>query len=155
MKHAHLERIGLRYGIITAATLVAFFFIMLGFGLIEQYPLRILNIVFLFTGIFMAVNAYRTNPKFKPNYLGGIGVGLLTSAVALFLFSIFVIIYLASNPGFMESLKSYEYFGRYLNPYIAGVVIFLEGTVSGLLVSFILMQFYKHSHLNTAEASVL
>jgi hypothetical protein len=154
MKNTNIERLGLRYGIVTAVTLIAFFFIMMGLGLVQQYELRILNIVFLLSGILIAVNAYRTNPKYNPNYLGGIGVGLLTSAVALLVFSTFVVIYLASNPVFMETLKSNEYFGRYLNPYIAGAVIFIEGTVSGLLTSFILMQFYKHSHLKASEASM-
>ena len=154
MKNALIERTALRYGILTAGTLVAFFFLMLAAGLIQVYELRILNILFLFAGVYMAINSYRSNPASRSNYLVGIGVGLLTSGITLLLFSTFVIVFLSSNPSFMETLKSHEYFGRYLNPYIAGVVIFLEGTISGLLVSFILMQYYKRSHLEAVEPSI-
>jgi hypothetical protein len=147
MENTTIEKIALRYGILTALALVLFFFFMKGIGLIEQYELRTLNIVILFTGIYLANRKYRkTNTT--DTYLGGIGVGLFTSAVTLILFSTFVIIYLANNTVFMETLQSHEYFGRYLNPYIAGFVIFLEGTISGLLMSYILMQYYKRSRLN-------
>ncbi len=152
MKNTLIERTALRYGIITGVTLIAFFFLMLGIGMIQEYELRILNIIFLFAGVYMAINSYREGDQ--SNYLGGIGVGMLTSGIALVIFSTFVIIFLATNPLFMESLRAHEYFGRYLNPYIAGVVIFIEGTISGLLVSFILMQYYKRSHLKAAEPSI-
>ncbi len=147
-----IERTAVRYGILTGITLIAFFFLMLGLGLIREYELRILNIIFLFAGVYMAINSYRDGAR--SNYLGSIGVGILTSGTALVIFSTFVIVYLAANPSFMEALKTHEYFGRYLNPYIAGVVIFIEGTISGLLVSFILMQYYKRSHLQAAEPSI-
>ena len=153
MEKSTIEKIGARFGLFTAIALVLFFFLMKGIGLLEQYELRILNVFILFAGVFLAMREYRR--KFSsPQYLAGIGVGLMTSAVALILFSTFVVIYLANNPVFMETLKSYEYFGRYLNPYIAGFVIFLEGTISGLLMSYILMQYYKRSHLKEIEPSL-
>lgn len=154
MKETSLERVGVRYGIITAISLIAFFFLMKIVGLADVYELRALNALFLFGGIFLAIRYFRNNSP-SHSYLNGIGVGLLTSAVALFIFSLFVVIYLgAIDPAFMESLKQDEYFGQYLNPYIAGAAIFLEGTLSGLLVSFILMQYYKRSHMNENEESI-
>ena len=153
MENTTIEKIALRYGILTAIALVLFFFFMKGIGLIEQYELRTLNVVILFSGIYFANRKYRkTNAA--DTYLGGIGVGLFTSALALILFSAFVVIYLASNTSFMETLQSHEYVGRYLNPYIAGFVIFLEGTISGLLVSFTLMQYYKRSRLKESEPAL-
>jgi hypothetical protein len=149
-----IERVGIRYGIFTAIALIAFFFLMKLIGLVQVYELRALNAIFLFTGVYLAIRYYK---KHSPSiaYLNGLGVGLLTSAIALLFFSIFVVIYLgAIDPAFMESLKQNEIFGQYLNPYIAGAAIFLEGTLSGLLVSFILMQYYKQSHMNKADNSM-
>jgi len=148
-----IEKNALRYGIITAISLIAFFFIMRALGLIDQYELRALNIIFLFSGVYLSVRNYRKSKT--ATYLGGLGTGLFTSVIALAIFAAFIMIYLAGiDPAFMESLREYEYFGQYLNPYIAGAVIFLEGSISGLLVSFILMQFYKRSHLSNSEPAV-
>lgn len=146
---------GRAYGIYTAIALIAFFFLMKLVGLIEVYELRILNVIFLFAGVYLAMRHFRKRAE-HPSYLNGLGVGMLTSAIALLIFSAFVVIYLAAiDPDFMTSLKEDEYFGQYLNPYIAGAAIFLEGTLSGLLVSFILMQYYKKSHMDASEESVL
>ena len=154
MKSFNVEKSVVRYGVLTAVGLILFFFFMKLIGLVEVYELRVLNAVFLFTGVYLSIRAYKDRAS-HPGYLGGLGVGLLTSAIALLIFSTFVIIYLAGiNPEFMEALKQDEYFGQYLNPYIAGVAIFLEGTISGLLVSFILMQYYKRSHLSSPEESI-
>ena len=149
-----IERLSVRYGIITAISLIVFFFIMKIAGLTGNYELRALNIVFLSAGVYLSIRSYRHKNE-EPTYLGGLGTGLFTSAVALAVFAVFVIVYLeALNPEFMTELKQYEYFGKYLNPYIAGAVIFLEGTMSGLLVSFILMQYYKRSHLSKNEPAI-
>ncbi len=154
MKEYTIEKVGVRYGIFTALALILFFFFMKLIGLVEVYELRVLNAIFLFTGVFLSIKTFRDNAK-HASYLNGLGVGILTSAVALLIFAAFVIIYLAGiNPEFMEGLKETEYFGQYLNPYIAGVAIFLEGTLSGMLVSFILMQYYKRSHMSSPEEPV-
>ena len=143
----------MKYGVFTALALVAFFFIMKALGLVDIYELRALNVVFLFSGVYLGVRNYRSNPD--ATYLGGLGTGLLTAVIALAIFSTFVAIYLAGiNPEFMTSLKEYEFFGQYLNPYIAAAVIFIEGSISGLLVSFILMQYYKKSHFARQEPAI-
>ncbi len=149
-----IEKSGIKYGFLTASALIGFFFIMKFMGLINHYELRALNIIFLFSGVYVSVKSYIKNEN-EGTYLGGLGTGLLTSGVALLIFSGFVMLYLdVIDPAFMTSLREYEYFGRYLNPYIAGSVIFLEGTISGLLVSFILMQYYKRSHLSNSEPAI-
>ena len=148
-----IEKISIKYGLLTAASLVAFFFIMKMLGLVANYELRALNIFFLFTGVYLAVREYRRADN--ATYLGGIGAGLFTSSIALAAFAAFVMVYLGFiDPEFMAELKTYEYFGQYLNPYIAGAVIFLEGSMSGLLLTFILMQYYKSSHLSAPEPSI-
>ncbi|MCA6078640.1 DUF4199 domain-containing protein [Fulvivirga sedimenti] len=149
-----IENNAIKYGLLTSFALIGFFFLMKVMGLSTEYELRALNVLFLFSGVYFAVKSYIDKAD-NVNYLGGLGTGMLTSGIALFVFSGFIVIYLGViDPSFMNSLKEYEYFGRYLNPYIAGAVIFLEGTISGLLVSFILMQYYKRSHLSTTEPAI-
>ncbi len=129
MKETTIVNTGRTYGLYTAIALIAFFFLMKLVGLIEVYELRTLNVIFLFTGVFLAMRHFRKNAE-KASYLNGLGVGMLTSAIALLIFGAFITIYLSAiDPGFMETLKEDEYFGQYLNPYIAGAAIFLEGTL--------------------------
>jgi len=51
----------------------------------------------------------------------------------------------------METLRQEEAFGQYLNPYIAAVAIFFEGMGSGLILSFIFMQYMKGSMLRSMK----
>jgi len=43
------------------------------------------------------------------------------------------------NPGFMQWIVDNEPMGRYLNPYMLSFIILLEGVFSGLLVTFVLL----------------
>jgi positive regulator of sigma E activity len=151
MKSNSIERTGIKYGVITGVTLILFFFVMKMIGLIQNYELRALNGLFLLAGVYLAIKDYSKDHNGNTAYLGGLGAGLLTSGISLFIFAWFVVIYLSNDTAFMESIKQTEYFGEYLNPYIAGAAIFLEGTLSGFLLSFIFMQFYKKSHLSKTE----
>ncbi|UII28205.1 DUF4199 domain-containing protein [Fulvivirga maritima] len=154
MKKHTLENTSFYYGLLTAAGLIAFFFLMRLTGWIHMYELRALNYVFVFSGIFMAIKSFKQHNRNSFAYFNGLGVGVATSAIALFIFSAFVVIYLLIDVNFMNQLKQFEYFGPYLNPFISGVVILFEGTFSGILTSFILMQYYKYSHLKEMERPI-
>lgn len=45
-------------------------------------------------------------------------------------------------------IKENEPFGRYLNPFIVTFMIIFEGMISGLLASYISLQYLRPSHLD-------
>jgi hypothetical protein len=48
------------------------------------------------------------------------------------------------DAGMMQSIIENEPMGRYLNPYMASFIVALEGVFSGLLVTFVLIN-YVHT----------
>lgn len=143
-----IQNIAFKYGAITSLAYAAFFFLMQLLGLAHHYELRALNLLFLFGGVFLAMKKYRAAAG-RPTYIKNLSIGVLTGAVSVLIFGAFIGLYVgAINPGFLEELQLDPVYGHYLNSYIVGVAIFLEGTLSSLLVAFILMQYWKTSHMD-------
>ncbi len=144
----HLEKTAVKYGLIIAAGLIGYFLLMKLVGLHQIAELRMLNLLILIVGVWLAIRSYKRKTDDEMDYLQGFGIGMLTSAVGTILFSIFIFIYLNFlDPAFMETLQQKEAFGQYLNPYMAAVAIFFEGMGSALILSFIIMQYMKGSML--------
>lgn len=142
-----LENVSIRYGLYVTVGLIAYFIIMKVVGLVHIVELRTLNFIILVTGIAMALKNYNQHQEGGMAYLKGIGVGLLTSAVAVIPFAIFIFVYLQIDVELLNAIRNREPFGQHLNPYILAFVIAFEGFFSGLILTFIVMQYMKRSHL--------
>ena len=144
----YLELTALKYGLLTAAGLIAYFLLMKVVGLVQIVELRMLNLFILIAGVGFAIREYKRRSDDEMDYLQGFGIGMLTSAVSVIPFALFIFAYLNFfDPAFMETIRQEEPFGQYLNPYMAAVAIFFEGMGSGLILSFIIMQYMKGSLL--------
>jgi hypothetical protein len=141
-----IEKTCIRYGLMTAGALVAFFLLMRLVGLAENVELRFLNLVILITGIVMAYRNLKKGWPGRLGYLQGLSCGAFTSLVAVFAFALFTFVYLMFlDPAFMAILKREH--GPFLNPYTSALAVFMEGSFSGMIVSFCLMQYLKDSLL--------
>lgn len=150
-KEIQIEKIAIKFGLPTAIAFILFFLLMRAVGFADILELRALNFFILLAGIFLALRYEKKNEQAFP-YLKGLGIGIATSAVALIIFCVFLAIYLAAlDPAFMRAVKEDEMFGHLLNPYIAASAVFFEGLLSGALISFIFMQYFKKSHLSSEE----
>jgi len=151
----HLELTALKYGLITTAGLIAYFLLMKLAGLVQIVELRMLNLFILIAGVGFAIREYKRSSDDEMDYLQGFGIGMLTTAVSVITFSLFIFFYLnLLDPAFMETIKQEEAFGQYLNPYMAALAIFFEGMGSGLILSFIIMQYMKRSMLSDVKRKV-
>ena len=142
-----MEKIGLKYGLLTAAGLIGYFFIMKMIGLSHIVELRFLNAVILTIGIVMALRGFKQVKKEHFGYLSGLGLAFITSLVATIIFSAFMLIYIKT---FDNSLLDVLTHNRLVGERISstpGLVIFmvlmLEGVISGAMIGFIAMQFFK------------
>lgn len=143
-----VEKTAEKYGLFTSIGLIALFFIMKLMGVVHVIELRALNFFVLAIGVVMALRNFSKNKPESFTYLKGLGLGVLTTIIASVLFGLFVFIYTNFlDPGFMQSIVENEPFGKYLNPYIAGVAVAVEGIASGLILSFIVM-----NYMDTTEA---
>ena len=140
------ENISIRYGLMTTVWLIAYFLIMKLVGLVHILELRTLNFMFLVGGIYLAIRRHKENND-STTYLQGIGIGLLTSAVAVLPFALFIFIYLQLDQGLLNYIIEQDQFGQHLNPYILSFIVAFEGFFSGMILTFIIMQYMKRSHV--------
>ncbi|MFT2007866.1 DUF4199 domain-containing protein [Pontibacter sp. 13R65] len=142
-----MEKTGLKYGIFTALALVAYFLLMKLLGLAHIIELRFLNGLILAGGIVMAIKNYKQSVDGMIRYFKGLGVGTITAITATVLFAVFMLLYIKLfDTKMLEVLSAERYFGERMTV-TPGVVIFMvlmvEGLISGFLISFIAMQYFK------------
>ena len=146
-----IEKTGIRWGFITFILLSLYFLLMKLLGLVHIIELRFLNAFIMFYGVYKAIKTIKASgAKFR--YFKGIGVGSLTAIIASGLFTLAGFLYiLFIDTGFARVLETNEPLGLYLNKYIAVMQIFIEGSVSGFIFSFIIMQWLKEPRTATDE----
>lgn len=154
-----LERIGFKTGLFAFVLLLAYFFIMKSIGLAAVLQLRFLNFFILFCAIWYSIHTYRkSNPQISVDdfYLGGIGEGMFTAGVAVFLFSVFVGAYVEYiDPSFLKMLQSKAPMGQYLDGLMVFLVLSGEGIASAVIITFGLMQYYKKKNFSNSFSGKL
>ncbi|MFD2245075.1 DUF4199 domain-containing protein [Pontibacter ruber] len=142
-----MEKIGIKYGLFTAAGLIVYFLLMKLVGLSHIVELRFVNGVIMAIGISIAIKAYKDSVKGMIGYFKGLGVGIITSIVATVLFAAFMLVFIkVFDDSLLEVLSADRYFGERMDV-TPGIVIFtvliLEGVISGFMISFIAMQWFR------------
>ncbi|GAA4445646.1 hypothetical protein GCM10023188_49150 [Pontibacter saemangeumensis] len=151
-----MEKIGLKYGLLTAAGLVAYFLLMKLVGLMHVVELRFLNGIIMAVGVALAIKACKNVLGGEFSYFRGIGTGMITAVVGTVLFASFMVIYAKMAGGeLIEMLSAERYFGERVES-TPGIVIFsvllLEGIISGFMISFIAMQYFKRRDHKTPNS---
>ena len=133
------NRIPENYGLRIAAALILFFLIMKFIGLGHHAELRLFNLVILTVGVFLALKKFKQTHSDRMNYFRGLIMGVATGGIASAIFGVFLFIYMKLDSSLMQSIIENEPMGRYLNAYIASFIVVLEGFFSGLLVTFVIL----------------
>ncbi len=158
MKNSELVyKLGLKWGLIVCAGLIAFFFLMKAIGLVHNLELRALNILLVAGGVIGALRELKAKDSEKRlSYMSGFGCGMWTTGVGVTCFAVFVILYLSfADTAFMQEITSTEPFARYLNPFTIFLTIMIEGIFSGILITYAALQFMKESLLKRSRAANL
>jgi len=142
-----MEKIGLKYGLLTAAGLILYFLLMKLLGLAHIMELRFLNGIIMTGGVVLAIRGLKRMWGGNMGYFQGIGTGMITAVTGTVLFAVFMVLYIKLSDGEMlEVLSAERYFGQRMEA-TPGLVIFsvlvLEGVISGFMISFIAMQYFK------------
>jgi hypothetical protein len=145
------NRIPENYGLKIAGGLIAFFLLMKVAGLAHIYELRFLNVFIQVGGIYLALKKFKETHDEHMNYFRALVTGVATGAVSSVIFALFLFIYLSVDPGFMQDIITNEPMGRYLNPYITSFMVALEGLFSGLLFTFIIINYVNTDDVNEPQ----
>jgi hypothetical protein len=136
------NRIPENYGLRIAAGLIVYFMIMRIAGQLHTVELRVLNLVILVAGIYFALKKFKQTHEDHLNYFRALVTGVATGAVGSLVFAAFFWVYVSFlDTELMQFIIENEPMGRFLNPYISAFIVALEGVFSGLLVTFILINY--------------
>ncbi len=135
--------ISLPAAIAGGVTLILYFLLLSILGLQEVKPLRFLNFVFLIPVVIYCIRTYVNNFHNK-SYLEAFRVSLLAFWGSYAILALFMIVYLlVINPAFMVYLQTYAVPGIKLNAFGAAALLIGEGSVGAVVISFVILQFYK------------
>lgn len=142
-----MEKIGLKYALFTALGLISYFMLMKLVGLEDKIQLRFLNGLIMAVGVTMAIRAYKRSVHGNIGYFHGLGVGIITSIFSTLLFSAFMLVYIkVFDDQLLHVLAGNQYMGEGVS-ITPGLIIFmvlmLEGVISGFMIAFIAMQWFK------------
>jgi len=136
------KRIPENYGLRIAAGLIVYFMIMKFSGLLYTTELRMANFIFLALGIYYALKKFKATHDDHMNYFRALVTGVATGAIGSIIFAAYFFLYVSFiDTEFMQYIVDNEPMGRFLNPYISAFIVALEGVFSGLLVTFILINY--------------
>lgn len=139
-------------GALISVAMIAFFLIMKAAGLAEVPTFRHFNGVFLLVGIVSAYAYYKNKyTKDGLDYLMGIRLGLRITLTAIIPFAIFMWLYLRMDSSFMQFIIHAASWGEYLTPITSAAVVGIEGFISGGLVSYIVMPYFKKESTEVSE----
>lgn len=145
------DRIPESYGVRIGIGLITYFLIMQMVGLSHHVELRLLNLLILVAGVYFALKRFKESHDDRLNYFRALATGVATGAIGSFIFALFLFAYMKLDASLMESIVNNEPMGRYLNPYIASFIVSLEGLFSGLLVTFILINYVTTDEVNEPQ----
>lgn len=143
------NRISENYGLRIAAGLIAFFLVMQLIGLGHHVELRLVNLVILTVGIYAGLKKFKSTHTDHLNYFRGLIMGVATGGIGSLVFGLFLFIYMKLDASFMQSIIDNEPMGRYLNAYMSAFIVVLEGFFSGLLVTFVILNWVTTDEVNT------
>lgn len=140
-----IEKIGLKAGLITAASLIIYFLVMNYLNFMDSSIAWGLNFIILWAGINLAYRFYRSKTKLNVDYFPGLVLGGLTTAASVIPYVIFVFIWFSqSDPAQMSILISNNLFmGEQISPIKAAGSTMIAGICSGGIISFMMMQYFK------------
>lgn len=142
------NRIPENYGLKIAGGLIAFFLVMRIIGLHHHVELRLANLIILTAGTYYALKKFKETHEDHLNYFRGLITGVATGAVGSAAFGVFMFLYMKLDSELMQSIVDNEPMGHYLNAYIASFIVALEGVFSGMLVTFLLMNYINTDDVN-------
>jgi hypothetical protein len=148
------KQIPLNYGLKIAGGLLAYFVLMILVDKGHHVELRLFNLVIIAAGIFFGLKKFKETHEDHINYFRALVTGVAIGAVGATIFGIILFAFLTINPSFMDTMKENEQMGLHLNPYIASFIVVLEGVFSGLLVTFVLINWVTTDDVNDPVGDV-
>lgn len=140
------ENNGVRMGVLTAVALMAYTGIAALAGFLDKIEAGTFDLVILSVGVVLAIRRFKRARGNKMSYLQGFGTGIITALVASVVLAGFFWLLGGISKGVMgsvERIQARDLFGADLGVLIGGLGIILLGSMWGVIVSLVFMQYFK------------
>lgn len=139
------EMTGVKTGVITCASLITYFMLMKYLNFMNSPIAWAFNFAILAAGIILAFRYYRTKTTLNVDYIPGLILGSITTAVSVIPFAVFIYIFFSQTDQVSLLLlkDNVLFMGEQITPTRAAFATAIEGLCSGVLVTFIMMQYLR------------
>lgn len=137
-------------GLLIFAGMVLYFLLMKFAGFAHIPELRFLNVLLAATGAAGAVMYYNRHSGKHIKYLNGLLLGFSSIMIGSVLFAVFIFTYFTLvDPALLAVISTdAPITGIHISPFTTAISVTAEGAVSGFIISFILMQYFKDDELH-------
>ena len=143
----------IRFGLLTAAGLIAYFLFMKLIGQETNFALRFFNFFIIIGGTLLLFKRLFVDSEHRVSYFNGLISGVLMNVIAVATFLVFMAGYTTFlDPQFLGVLESSKIWGNHLGLLEASFAIMIEGIASGVVISFSWMQYFKSYTLSETVA---
>lgn len=134
----------IRYGVVIAVVLIAYFLVLSLFGLHENPWLRLFNGAIMAYGIYAVIRFRKLLEGDSFDYYKGFKSGIYAGFLATLIFVGFMALYMFHlNPGFPEKLMDNWVKDYYQGPGILVFILVVEGFASTVVLTLAFMQKFK------------
>ena len=131
------EYSSIKYGFYSSIALILVFLIFRILGMTGVIWLRVVDVLVLYFFTGKVLEYYRDHHS-HITYFICLGLCLMTSVVAMVIFSVFMFLYTQFlSPDYMDYLRIHAPMGEHLNPYIILATLIIEGVAIGFIISMI------------------
>lgn len=138
-----IEKIPLRYGLATAVVIMLYFLIVHFAGYALTFELRIVDLLILSVGVYLATHQYKHVIGPHVTYFKIFLTGVLTGFVTSIAYGLFLFFYLMFADGALMELYLSGPYGTSMSPYSIAVLVVAVGASTGFLASFISVNLMK------------
>lgn len=146
------QNISVKYGIMVGIAHIVFFLLMWALGLTHIVELSFISGLFLIIGIVVAISTFKKLKNGMIDYFQGLGIGATVGVVSSAILALFLMIFVNFlDTVYLESLQASSLFPESLSKLSLFVLTIVYGTVPGLFIAFIAMQWYKRPDHTMSE----
>ncbi len=131
------------YGAGIAIGLIVYFLFCYYIGLIHLAYLRLFNLLIMAVGVYLAMRKFQLTHNDKVSFLRALSVGAATIVIGISAFVLFLFTLFQLDSSLFVTVVKHEPLGGYLNVYMASIVIWFEGTIAGMMATYIMVNFIK------------
>ncbi|QHL88633.1 DUF4199 family protein [Nibribacter ruber] len=147
--NAPTQRIGIRYGVLSAVAMIVYFIIINMIGQQDEEVLRFASNLFIIGAVVMAIRSLKKsyeNRNRQTPYLPGLAIGFLVGLVGSVIYAAFILFYgMILQPEAAGGLVEQTYYGIHLPLMMVVASIVLLGTIVGAMSGYVLMMAFDNS----------